>query len=305
MTMVGHETVREPRDGQRTSGARPLPRRSRRWPLSSSRGCARGRAASPPASSTTSAATRRPRRSSRSAKAAARHGGFYMTHVRDEADRSFEAFEEAVEIAAGGGSSRSRSPTSSWPPRASGTRLPGRSRSSTGRARRGRTPPPTAIPMRPGTPTWRCSFRTSSTTIRRASTRRCASSADPRASRSPRARRIPSYAGHNLEEIAAERRDHAGGPLFEDRQGGRRRHHRPFHEGGGRPRALQAALGHGRERRRHRQRPSPRRRDLPARARPLRPREAPLPAPGGGPQDDVAPGQAREPEGPRHDRARA
>lgn len=32
-------------------------------------------------------------------KAAARHGGFYMTHVRDEADRSFEAFAEAVEIA--------------------------------------------------------------------------------------------------------------------------------------------------------------------------------------------------------------
>ncbi len=31
-------------------------------------------------------------------RAAARHGGFYMTHVRDEADRSFEAFEEAVEI---------------------------------------------------------------------------------------------------------------------------------------------------------------------------------------------------------------
>ncbi len=32
-------------------------------------------------------------------KAAARHGGFYMTHVRDEADRSFEAFAEAVDIA--------------------------------------------------------------------------------------------------------------------------------------------------------------------------------------------------------------
>jgi N-acyl-D-amino-acid deacylase len=33
------------------------------------------------------------------ARAAARHGGFYMTHVRDEAERTFPAFEEAIEIA--------------------------------------------------------------------------------------------------------------------------------------------------------------------------------------------------------------
>lgn len=32
------------------------------------------------------------------ARAAARHGGFYMTHVRDEADRSFEALQEAIAI---------------------------------------------------------------------------------------------------------------------------------------------------------------------------------------------------------------
>ena len=32
------------------------------------------------------------------AKAAARHGGFYMTHIRDEADRAFEAFAEAIAI---------------------------------------------------------------------------------------------------------------------------------------------------------------------------------------------------------------
>jgi N-acyl-D-amino-acid deacylase len=32
------------------------------------------------------------------AKAAARHGGFYMTHVRDEADKVFEAFQEAIAI---------------------------------------------------------------------------------------------------------------------------------------------------------------------------------------------------------------
>jgi N-acyl-D-amino-acid deacylase len=32
------------------------------------------------------------------AKAAARHGGFYMSHIRDEADRAFEAFSEAIAI---------------------------------------------------------------------------------------------------------------------------------------------------------------------------------------------------------------
>jgi N-acyl-D-amino-acid deacylase len=32
------------------------------------------------------------------AKAAARHGGFYMSHIRDEADRAFAAFQEAIDI---------------------------------------------------------------------------------------------------------------------------------------------------------------------------------------------------------------
>ena len=31
-------------------------------------------------------------------KAAAKHGGFYMSHIRDEADRAFEAFREAIAI---------------------------------------------------------------------------------------------------------------------------------------------------------------------------------------------------------------
>ena len=36
-------------------------------------------------------------------KAAARFGGFYMTHVRDEAEKTFAAFAEAIEISAKGG----------------------------------------------------------------------------------------------------------------------------------------------------------------------------------------------------------
>ena len=60
-------------------------------------------------------------------EAAARHGGFYMTHVRDEANRTFEAFQEALDIA-GGRSCRSRSPTSRWGSSACGA---GRRRRST------------------------------------------------------------------------------------------------------------------------------------------------------------------------------
>jgi N-acyl-D-amino-acid deacylase len=37
------------------------------------------------------------------ARAAAKRGGFYMTHIRDEADKSFEAFTEALEIGRRGG----------------------------------------------------------------------------------------------------------------------------------------------------------------------------------------------------------
>ena len=37
------------------------------------------------------------------AKSAARHEGFYMTHIRDEADKSFKAFEEAAIISHEGG----------------------------------------------------------------------------------------------------------------------------------------------------------------------------------------------------------
>lgn len=38
------------------------------------------------------------------ARASARHGGFYMTHIRDEADKSFEAFGEAIRIGREAGS---------------------------------------------------------------------------------------------------------------------------------------------------------------------------------------------------------
>ena len=70
------------------------------------------------------------------AAAAAKHGGFYMTHVRDEADKSFEALEEEIAIGERRGF-RSSTRTSS-----SGTvnvwdKAPEYIRSSTRRAARG------------------------------------------------------------------------------------------------------------------------------------------------------------------------
>ena len=60
-------------------------------------------------------------------KASARYGGFYMTHVRDEAEKTFPAFEEAIAIGERG-DSPSRSPTSSWERSGSGERRRRRSR---------------------------------------------------------------------------------------------------------------------------------------------------------------------------------
>ena len=56
----------------------------------------------------------------------------------------------------------------------------------------------------------------------------------------------PEYAGRNMEEIARSRGHHAGRALHPHGQGGRRRDHRPLHDGRGRPRLLPAAVGHGR-----------------------------------------------------------
>ena len=115
-------------------------------------------------------------------KVAARHGGIYMSHIRDEADKSFEALREAVEIgeraahprpdlshqaghgrrvAQGGGRDRA-------------DRRPPGSAASTSRRTRTRTTP--------GAPRSPCSCPTSATTIRRASRRRSPTSAERRTS---------------------------------------------------------------------------------------------------------------------------
>ena len=71
------------------------------------------------------------------AKAAGKFGGFYMTHTRDEAEKTFEAFEEAIDDRQDRPACRSRSPTSSSRPWACGARRSARSTSSTPRAQQG------------------------------------------------------------------------------------------------------------------------------------------------------------------------
>ncbi len=124
------------------------------------------------------------------------------------------------------------------------------------------------------------SFRTSSTPTRRASRRRSAVVGGPARITDHVLQGAPEpMPGTDLEEIAPQRRHDPGGPVLED---GRR--------GGGAD-----IIGHSMKEEDvvkllpapwvmvgsdggHRQRPPPRRRDLPARARPVRPREAALPA---------------------------
>ena len=62
------------------------------------------------------------------AKVAARYGGVYMSHIRDEADKSFEALREAIAIGERRARRRCRSRTSSSAPSACGTRRRRRSR---------------------------------------------------------------------------------------------------------------------------------------------------------------------------------
>ena len=97
-------------------------------------------------------------------KAAARHGGFYMSHIRDEADRAFEAFSEAIAIG-----EQARIPVQIshiklgtvgvWRKSAAIVRCSRRRASAASTSR------PTATRTTPGTPPSPCSCRTSSTTI--------------------------------------------------------------------------------------------------------------------------------------------
>ena len=103
------------------------------------------------------------------AAAAAKHGGFYMTHIRDEADRSFEALEEAIAIG-----QRARIPVQHSHIKLGTVSVWGKAaeyiRSDRRRApQRSRLSSPTVIPTTRGTRPSRCSCPTSSTSRRRAS----------------------------------------------------------------------------------------------------------------------------------------
>ena len=153
--------------------------------------CARARWACPPASSTTSAATARPTSSSRSARPPRAYGGFYMTHVRDEADKSLRGVRGGDRDRASAPACRSRSRTSSSRRSACGARRrrpwPSIERGARqGRRRHGRLLSLRGValgPLHPGA-------RTSSTSTRRASSAGSATSEAPRTSPSPPARRI-------------------------------------------------------------------------------------------------------------------
>ena len=69
-----------------------------RWPRSSSRACAKAPSGLSSGLEYEVGSYSATEELVELSRAAARHGGFYMTHIRDEADKSFEAFEEAIAI---------------------------------------------------------------------------------------------------------------------------------------------------------------------------------------------------------------
>ena len=113
------------------------------------------------------------------ATAAARHGGIYMSHIRDEADRAFDAFTEAIAIGERP-TSRCRSRTSSSAPLACGARRRTRSALIESARKRGVDVTADAYPYNAWSSTITVSFPTSATTIHRASRRRSPTSAAPR-----------------------------------------------------------------------------------------------------------------------------
>ena len=103
------------------------------------------------------------------ARAAARHGGFYMTHIRDEADKSFEAFAEAIAIGEQGALPVQISHIKLGTVARLGPRTRRRARSfEEARAGAARTSRRTATRTTRGMRTSRSSSRTRSTTTRRA-----------------------------------------------------------------------------------------------------------------------------------------
>ena len=97
-TCVGHASVRSRGHGRRLQALGAARTRSRGWRRWSIRDSRTAPCACRAVSSTRSAATRPRRRWSSLARVAARHRGFYISHIRDEADMALEAMTELVNI---------------------------------------------------------------------------------------------------------------------------------------------------------------------------------------------------------------
>ena len=244
------------------------------------------------------------------AKVVARYGGVYMSHIRDEADKSFDALEEAIAIGERAHvavqiSHIKLGTVGVWRKAADAVALVEAARSAAS------TSPPTPIPTMRGSRRSPCSCRTSGTTTRRASSGRSPTSAARRTCWSCGMRRIRSTSSSTLDAIAAEQKRTPVGQFIQIvKDGGATvvctsmidEDIRAFYR---------AAVGDGRERRRPREPSSARRRDVSAGARALRPRPALADAAGGDSQDDQRPGgaaaarRARADQGRRDRRRRA
>ena len=238
------------------------------------------------------------------AAAAAKHGGFYMTHVRDEADRSFEALEEEIAIG-----QRARIPVqhshiklgtvSVWGKAAEYVRVIEDAR------RNGLDFLADCYPY----DAWYSTIKVlvpdkqyeSPSSVKEALAAVGGAGNVTIANFAPNKR----YEQQTIEQLAQSEQHRSDRHVHSDhprgQRGERRRvDHRQVDDGCRHRAVLQTALGDGRERRRHRQPASARRGHVSARARAFRAREALAHAARGRSQDDFAAGAATGLARPRH-----
>ena len=301
--LVGHATIRQQVMGNDFRRAGDAPPKSRGWRRSSTRRCARARSACRRASSTKSAATRRPRKWSRWRASPRGTGGFYISHIRDEADSTIEAIREAIAIG-----EKAQAAGADHAHQARHRRRLGQGRR--GRGARSRRPRKRGVDVTADAYpylAWQSNIKvlvpnkqwTDPASVKEA----LDDVGGGRNVQITRLPKFPQYVGKRLDEIAKAEGISEVDALHPDRAGRRCRHDRAHDGRRGHAGVLPAAVGDGGQRRRHQQQPSARRRHVSARARPLRARGEMADAARRDPQDDVAAGGATRLEGSRDDRA--
>ena len=234
------------------------------------------------------------------ASVAGRFGGIYISHIRDEADKAFEAFAEAIRIGREGHlpaqiSHIKLGTVAVWGRASEATALIEKAR------RRGQDVTADCYPY----DAWNSTIRVLIPSGRHDDADDVARGlADVGGAQNitiVSCRAHPDYEFKTLAEIALQQNHHAGRTLYAHRARRRSINRLSFDERRRHPHFLPTALGDGQQRWRHRFAPSARRGNISPRAGPFRARAALAGVAGGGAENDLAAGVAPGPERPGPD----